>query len=437
MWMVAVGVVWTMGAVAQGPGSCGFHLDLLTADTSTHSQIADMPLGVGTFVPDVPGGPGNPYTAWAPLGSPVRIVLSVPGGTLGPVPFGAGSPVSILWSVGAAMVPMPLAPAVIGTCTGAPHVVGVLPVGGSIVDGAGITGPPPLIPTADPGFPTRFSVTVVYPAFPLPPVTFQALIATPVGLAISNPVVLMSGPNPFEVPLIGALVPSGVFPALDEGQALFVPTPAGFTFYGVPTFFCDVDTNGFVDFCPGAGTCGGADFFSDDTGAGCGPVSPMVRPRINANHYDIDLAVAPPVPAIAGLTVEMGPPGPFWPARTIVRWKNVMPFGSTPLSGANSSFVVELWADSRIAIARQGAVVGPIGIGPGDVGMGYGGPSPGFDTCGMVGGLGFAGLWGMPPFFSGLAAVIEQDAGPLHLALGTLAVVFTPTFPGSYMATTL
>lgn len=433
MWMVVVvGIASAVGTYGQGPGSCGFHLDIVSVDTSTHSEIADMPM---TAVSLFPGGPGNPYQAWTPPGTPFRLSLTVPAGTLGPAPIGIGSPISILWSVGGAMFPMFFPPGgfVVPTCGGGPHYIGVVPVGGAIVDGAGMLAPPPIVPTADPGFPSRFSVTLVYPVFALPPVTFQAVLMTPFGLAISNAVVLMPGANPFEIPLVPGLVPSGPFPALDEGQSLGVPTPPGFAFYGVPTFGCDVDTNGFIDFCPGAGTCGGPDFASLQASAGCVAGAALSRPRINVNHYDIDLAVPPPVPAVPGLTVEFAPADPFTPARTIVRWKNVMPWASLPLSGVNTSFTCELWGDSRIAIVRQ-SLVGPVGIGPGDAGMGYGGPSGGFDSCAMAGGLPLVGLWGGAPFFAGLSGVIEQDAGALNIALHNLAVVFTPTFPGAYAA---
>src|SRR5262249_31320645 len=157
----------------------------------------------------------------------------------------------------------------------------------------------------DPGFPSRFSVTLVYPFVFLPPVTFQAVVATPMGLAISNAVSIMPGMNPGEASLVPALVPSSASPALDDGQALFVPTPPAFAFCGVPVPFSDVAPNGFLDFCPGAATGGGADFGSVSDAAGCVPLSPLARPRINVNHYDLDLTVAPPAPSIADITVEM------------------------------------------------------------------------------------------------------------------------------------
>jgi hypothetical protein len=431
--LAALLTAWTLPA--QGPGSCGFHLDILSADTSTHSPIADMP---ATVTGIVPGAPGNPYDAYAPPGTAIRLVVSVPFGTLGPFPLGAGSPITIVWSVGALPIPSPFPGLFLPTCGGGPPIVGVLPLGGTIVDGIGLFGAPPIVPTADPGFPSRFSVTLMLPPFPLPPINFQAVVMLgPFGLTVTNAVSILTGPSPFQVSLIPGLVPSGAAPATDDGQFVGLPTPPGFAFYGVPTAMCDVDVNGFIDFCPGAAACGGSDFSSGATAAGCAPVSALVRPRINADHFDVDLLVPPPVPLIAGLSVEFAPPGPGWPARTIVRWKNVMPFAALAGSGLSTTFTAELWGDSRIVVQRQGSLLGPIGIGPGGLGMGYGGPSPGAgDTCGFVGGIPFSALWGIGAFAGPPAGVIEQDGGAFQLALGSLAVVFTPipAAPGAYVA---
>src|SRR5262245_4058208 len=127
--LVLIGIVCASVASAQGPASCGFHLDVFTADTSTHSAIADMPAAVGSFVGLPPGAPGNPYTGWLPPGTPFSLVLSVPGGTLGPAPFGAGSPVTILWSIGGAPVAIPPGPPILPPCAPGPLIIDVLPIG--------------------------------------------------------------------------------------------------------------------------------------------------------------------------------------------------------------------------------------------------------------------------------------------------------------------
>jgi hypothetical protein len=414
------------------------HLDIITSNVSTHSAIADMPAPVTGIAP---GAPGNPYDAYAAPGTPIRLVVTVPAGTLGMAPIGAGSPISIAWSVGAFPVVNPFVGLFWPTCAVAEPILGVLPLGGTIVDGVGLFGPAPLVPTADPGFPQTFSITLRLPPFALPPVNFQAIMMTPLGLAVTNAASVISGPDFAELDLVPLLVPNAALPATNEGQALGIATPPGFTFYGVPTPACDVDVNGFLDFCPGAAGCGGNDVSSGASAAGCVPVSALVRPRINVDHYNIDLAVAPPAPMVSGLTVVFAPPGPGRPARTIVRWKNVMQSGATPGSGLQTSFTAELWGDSRIALQRHGGLVGPIGIGPGGVGQGFGGPSPGLgDTCGLVGGLSFAPLWtlpgGIPGFLGGPFGVIEQDAGAFQLALNNLAVVFTPMPGAAYLVST-
>src|SRR5262245_86446 len=130
--LLVIGIVLATLAKAQGPASCGFHLDVFTADTSTHSAIADMPAAVGSFAGIPAFAPGNPYTGWLPPGTAFSLVLTVPGGALGPAPFGAGSPVTILWSVGGALVPIPPGPPIIAPCAPGPLIIGVLPIGGAL-----------------------------------------------------------------------------------------------------------------------------------------------------------------------------------------------------------------------------------------------------------------------------------------------------------------
>ena len=59
--VVGFAAVAAIESGAQGPASCGFHLDVRCNGTGTHSAIADMP--------NAPGSGGFPFPAFAP-GSP-------------------------------------------------------------------------------------------------------------------------------------------------------------------------------------------------------------------------------------------------------------------------------------------------------------------------------------------------------------------------------
>ncbi len=426
--------------LAQGPGSCGVHLDVFADLTSTHASIADMPGSVGGLPgPGIPvGAPGNPYTAWASPGSTMRISLSVPAGTLGGLPFGPGSLATIFWALGTPNIPFPLAAIApsIPDCAGTGFAISsVLP--GPL--GVYIGGIVP-IPFADPGYPSKLEVTTFYPPGAPAPFMLQGLIVTPGGVAaVSNGVAILPGPNPGEATVIPGLVASSASPPTDEGQALGVPTPPGFTFYGVPVPACDIDTNGFIDFCPGAAACGGADFTGDSTDLGCAPAGTDARPRIDVNHSDLDFTLAPG----DDLTVELAPPGPGWPARLIVRWKNATTFGSAAPFPVRTSAVCELWDDGRIVVVRQRttsvAVTGndQTGISPGILGQGFGGPPPAIPTCGVAGGIDLSTLWGGPGFVGAPFGVIHMDSLPGSLATTNLAIVFSPAAAGPFYTATV
>src|SRR5262249_3232647 len=103
--------------LAQGPGSCGFHLDVIANLTSTHAAGADSFAAPGSGPFGIPAGaPGNPYVAHCTPGTVIKLELSVPGGVLGPGPFGAGSIVSILWAVGTPNVAIAPGPGMIPPC---------------------------------------------------------------------------------------------------------------------------------------------------------------------------------------------------------------------------------------------------------------------------------------------------------------------------------
>lgn len=431
---------------AQGPGSCGFHLDIDANLTSTHSAVADMPGAPGSaFAPYPAGVPGNPYTAWCTPGTTFKLKLSVPPSLLGPLPIGAGSVLTIFWALGTPNLPIIPPPTIMAPCVpGEPLVISVVPFGGAVVDGLGVlTPPPPFTVAADPGHPYKFEYVGLYPAFaPIAiPVMFQALLMTPGGVfAISNAVALMAGPNPAEVSLVPGLVPCGPFPATDEGWALGVPTPPGFALYGVPMPTCNVNTNGFVDFSPPLPVppC-------DFTGAG-GDLA--VSPRLAVNHHDTDLALPPTAPRIADLTMEFAPPFPPLPSRLILRWKNVVHFAAPPAppDTSYSSFVAELWgADtpmfplaSRIACVRQEmrsvtslANHDMIGIGPGPIF----GPAPAPLATPLW------PLYGLPPLIGPPAGGIFMDTAPAipglvdSAMLSNLSTVFDPIafiIPGAY-----
>ena len=383
-------------AFTQGPGSCGFHLDILADSTSTHAAVADIPGAPGSLplIGMPPGAPGNPYTAWATPGTVVKLRLSIPGGMLGAAPIGPGSLISIVYSagtpnIGIFPVPLPL----IAPCTpGQPLIVSVLPAFGTLIDGTGISGAIPLTPPADPGHPAKLELPLFYPAgIPAVPVMFQAVVLTAAGgLALSNGAALLPGPNPAEATLVPGLIPLGPFPALDEGFST-TPTPPGFTFYGAPAPFSHVNTNGFINFglppvLP--------DFAGSPGDFGCLPATPEVSPRISVNHFDADGLTPPRMPAaFSDITLEIAPPGPGTPTRHIYRWKSFPNFGSPPgpLDTNDSTHVIELWgADtnhldrwSRMVAVRQEihsvttlANHGVIGIGPGAPFQGFGGPPP-------------------------------------------------------------
>ena len=294
---------------AQGPGSCGIHLDVLANLTSTHSAVADVPGYPGAFGGYPVGAPGNPFNAYCLPGTIATFRLTVAPSALGPAPFGPGSTVTILYSVGAAPLVFPPPPGTIPGCGGAPWVISVLPPAGAIIDGLGLFGPAPIPAPSDPGHPGKLEVPVFVPfGFPFGvPVFFQAVITDPLFgmLGVSNGVALIAGPNPAEASLIPGLVPCGGFPALDEGGAV-TPTPPGFTFYGFPAPVCTVHVNGYIDFGPVA-VAAGCDFVGTPGDLGCPPVTPTASPRIAVNHFDADFGVPVPGGRIADLTAEFDP----------------------------------------------------------------------------------------------------------------------------------
>jgi hypothetical protein len=151
-----------------------------------------------------------------------------------------------------------------------------------------------------------------------------------------------------------------------------------------------------------------------DFGGGCGGVAATATaaPRIDVNHFDVDLDTSgPPLPLFGAFTIETAPlgvsappgfPPVAWPSRTLVRWKNVRRFGSPVVGPAApdtdyASMVCELWgANALIAptttshaivavrqeshvVTTQGTVGSlneQIGIGPGELGDAFGGPPP-------------------------------------------------------------
>jgi hypothetical protein len=418
---------------AQGPGACGYHLDVYADLTSTHAATADIPFAVGSFGAFVPpGAPGNPYTAWATPGTPVTFRLACPIETLGPLPAGPYNVFSILWTIGFAPFPLPPGPPFAGTC--APGgIVGVyaLPIMGALVDGLGIVGPPPITPSVTTPFPGVFEITALLPVGAPFPLTFQAVVVDAAGMvALSNGVSILPGPNPAEMSVLPLLLPSGAGALpLDDGQAVGIPTPAGFAFYGVPAPLFDVDTNGFIDFAIGAMAAGGTDLAGTVGDFGCAVATATARPRVDANHADIDFGIAPPFPLVADLTVEMAPPLPPTPARTIVRWKNAPTFGG----GSHRSMVVELWGDSRIVVVRQrmsnaytAALHDQTGIGPGLAAHGFFGPPPAVATCGVPAGILYDALYGFPGFFGAPGGVVHMDALVSSNLLQNLACVYTP-----------
>ncbi len=425
---------------AQGPGSCGFHLDVLADRTSTHAAIADMPGAPGSGGAGYPAGaPGNPYTAYVTPGTVFKLQLSVPPSTLGPR-IGTGSLVTILWSLGTPNVAVPTPAGGLAPCQpGQPWIISVLPViQGAILDGIGwINVPVPPTRPADPGHPYKLEVTLLYPPqVGGVPVMFQAAAITPQGLlAVSNGVSLIAGVNGSEQSVLGAMggCPGGVSP-FDEGEAA-LPTPPAFTFYGFPAGVTFMNVNGYLSFTPAS---------CDRTGSsgdlGCAPATVNASPRIAANHFDADFALGATPPRIDDVTFEIAPPGPNWPQRHIYRWKNAVPRLSPSAPPAidtdYASMVCELWAGasvpggagpSTIVVVRQDTHPvsrmdhhDMIGIGPGVAGQGFGGPPP---NCWAT------ALWSLyatPGFAGGPGHAIYQDAIYDSSILGNLAVVFTP-----------
>jgi hypothetical protein len=449
---------------AQGPASCGFHLDVRADGTSTHSAIADMPNapGGGGF-PYPPGAPGNPYTAWATPGAPLALTISGNALAYGPAPLGAGSCVTLFYSFGAAMVPMLTGAPFIPTCVpGTPTVVGILPIGGTIFDSCGFLGPPPPFGFFDGGS-GRFVFTGAMPAFG-GPVSFQAAGITPGGaIWLTNAVTIIPGVNPAEiaapvVPCAAAIAP------MASGQAVGIPAPPGFAFYGMPVGAVDMDVDGFVDFVPGAGplVAGGCDPVGTYGDFGCAPATPTARPRVDVNHADYDFTIPIAPPFIPAMTYETRPPGPAWPEALILRWKNAPSVGTMPGTAGllTAALAVELEGVGcagfctppflpRISVVRSWLPVttptsmDQVGIGPGTALQGFGGPPPLGSTCGFgATGLAFMTTFAPPfglPFFGPPAGAIHMDsAAPAFttsLEVRNSAIVFTPMglpFPDAY-----
>ena len=58
-----------------------------------------------------------------------------------PAPAGAGSRLTLFYSIGAPMVPIPLGPPFLGKCSGAAAIIGILPITGAVFDTCGFLGP--------------------------------------------------------------------------------------------------------------------------------------------------------------------------------------------------------------------------------------------------------------------------------------------------------
>jgi hypothetical protein len=427
----------------QGPGSCGFHLDLRANETSTHSAGGDAPGGPGGVVPLPAGFPGNPYNAYITPGSPCQLIISGNSLAFGPGPLGPGSCLTLFWAPGSAFIPIAVGPPIIGTCGGGPLMVGVLPGLMTIFDSCGFSGPPAPFGFFDSGS-GRFLFNGTIPPFAPPVFTLQAAGATPGGaIWVTNGITVSFGPNPNEVP-VAPPVACGGFVPLDEGQSLGQPVPPGFAFYGVAVPGVDVDMNGFVDFVPGAATGGACDFSGASADLACPAPGPQARARVDVNHFDINMAVVPAAPFVPAVTMEMRPPTPGSPDAIIYRWKNAPPFGGAAgLAGlSTSAFCIELqgsaWAGpaNRIVIHRSYNVTqDQVGISPGIAADGFGGPPPAAPTCSLgVAGLAFMTTFAPPgglPFIGGPFGVIHMDstAAAFSPALLNSAVVFTPN-PG-------
>jgi hypothetical protein len=379
------------------------------------------------------------------------IAMTISGNPLafGPAPLGPGSCFTLFYSTPAPppVVVGPLPAPFIPECAPvfAPAVAGILPVTGTIFDGCGFLAPAPISFPTDAGG-GRFVFTAAYPPFAPPTVAFQAAGISPAGtIWITNSVTLFAGPNAAEVPVPFPVV-CGAFPPLDEGQSLGNPTPPGFTFYGFPAPFVDLDTNGFADFVPGVGAAvvGGCDFTGEVGDLGCAVATADARPKISVNHIDYDFGVVPAAPFLPIITMEFRPPGPFWPDAFIYRWKNAPAFGAAPgiagLSTAALALEVQGGAcgcipavvPSRIVVVRSWLIgVEQVGIGPGLAPAGYGGPPPAVPTCSLgAAGLAFMGtLIPFPPFVGVPGGAIHMDLAASSAAVLNSAIVFTP-IPG-------
>lgn len=443
--------LFTAALGAQGPGSCGFHLDVLAPrGTSTHAAIADVPGAPGQVAGIAPGAPGNPYCAWTPGPSPIRIRVTVAPGTLGPAPIGAGSVLAIYYGVATPNIPVTPPGVAAASCSGGPWIISVLPLGGALVDGLGLTGTPPLILPSDPGHPGKFELSMTWPLVAAPPVMFQAAFVTPGGvLAVSNGVSVMTGTNPNETDLIPSLAPSTVcgFGATDEGWVA-APAPAGFQFYGMPATTAVARPNGYVEFGPAAGI--DCDFNPAPSGLGCPPTFSSTSPRVSVNHFDTDLLVQADANHPPGLTAESVPAAGTTPSRTILRWKNVCPWYEPSFSVTTSyaSFVCELWSGnvpsgssavpSSIVVVRQehrtvndDYVHGFFGIGPGDTGQGFGGPASACSSHAFhasYGGFYYTGALQEAMYLLAYGSGNSADS----VMLSNLATVFRPAPAGAY-----
>lgn len=468
-----LGALISPHCLPQGNGSCGVHLDILANRTSTHSAVADTP--AAPIYPLVPGAgaglAGNPYQAYADYGTVFTLRLTVAQSLLGAAPFGPGSRVTILYAIDAAAnVAIATPPGWIGPCVpGRPIIISVLPIGGQIVDGLGIIipPPPPWVPVpADPGHPDKLEVTLLVPPDPLVVVhtfTFQAIIHAPPDLvgpfAASNGVSLKIGANPNEISVAMA-ANCGATSALDEGYGSIMPTPPGFVFYGTGPQQAWMHTNGFIQFAANTSSAPVACDYTGsvgDFGGGCAAATPTAAPRVDVNHFDVDLTSGPPSPLVGAFTIETGPPGVFaapgfapitWPTRKLVRWKNVRRFGG-PVIGAGvtetnyASMACELWGanfpagaptpgPSRIVVVRQDihvvnniGVHDQIGIGPGTAAQGFGGPPP---VCPVL------TLWSDSYGVSSCAAAAKDALGMDVIfdsyLLSNLATMFAPFAAG-------
>lgn len=423
-------------ALAQGPGSCGFHLDFIGGRTATHGAIADIPGAPGALSGMAPTAPGNPYVAYTSPGAPFTLFVGVPRGTLGPSPLGAGSCLTLLYSFAGAVTPLAALPPIIPPCESSTIIVGVLPIDGTVFDSCGLVTPAPLNFSFDPGWPNRITLTGTYSPNAPPVVMLQGAMITPSGqIGLTNAVAVISGTNPNETSRASSLVSCGAGTLADDSQALAIPTPPGFSFYGVPTASADMDVNGFLDFLPGAATGGGCDTAGTHTDFGCTTPSATARPRVDVCHADWNLGV-PTVPGLyPDMTTEFRPAGPTWPASTIFRWKHVAVSGTTPTLNT-SSFACELLGDGRIVVVRSKILtVDQVGIGPGLASQGYGAPPPTLATCSFgAGGFSFSTVYGTVPFVGSPGGVIHMDSTPFSDLVHNLAIEFTPdgAVPATY-----